>query len=274
MHFFNPPALMRLVEVVAAAATAAAAVETTAAVAERMGRTAIRCVDSPGFIVNRCNRPYALESLRILEEGLATHAADRRRDDRARRLPDGPVRAHGPDRDRRQPRGRPLVPPPAPARPVGAEPDLGADGRSREAGAEVGRGLLRPTRRELRRAGPVTGTNPNHPAPPDVVGALSVPPARAGYSADEILTRVVAALVNEACFALGEGVAESADDIDTAMKLGLNHPKGPFEWAPRARARRGPSDARRPRGRRRERSLRRRPPPPSAGPSAATSPRP
>ena len=39
-----------------------------------MGRTAIRCSDSPGFIVNRCNRPFALESLRLLDAGLADAA--------------------------------------------------------------------------------------------------------------------------------------------------------------------------------------------------------
>ena len=44
-----------------------------------------------------------------------------------------------------------------------------------------------------------------------------------------ILERVVSQLVNEASFALDEGVA-SARDIDTATRLGLNHPKGPFEW--------------------------------------------
>ncbi len=36
-------------------------------------------------------------------------------------------------------------------------------------------------------------------------------------------------LVNEASFAVAEGVAEP-DDVDTAMRLGLNHPRGPFEW--------------------------------------------
>ena len=36
-------------------------------------------------------------------------------------------------------------------------------------------------------------------------------------------------LVNEACFALGEGVG-SAADIDAGMQLGLNHPRGPLAW--------------------------------------------
>jgi 3-hydroxybutyryl-CoA dehydrogenase len=45
-----------------------------------------------------------------------------------------------------------------------------------------------------------------------------------------IVNRVLLPLVNEACFALQEGTA-SADDIDTGVKLGLNHPMGPLELA-------------------------------------------
>ena len=44
-----------------------------------------------------------------------------------------------------------------------------------------------------------------------------------------VLGRIVAQLVNEACFALGEGVGSGAD-IDAGMTLGLNHPRGPFAW--------------------------------------------
>jgi 3-hydroxybutyryl-CoA dehydrogenase len=45
-----------------------------------------------------------------------------------------------------------------------------------------------------------------------------------------IVNRVLMPMLNEACFALGEGVA-SAADIDTACKLGLNHPMGPLTLA-------------------------------------------
>ena len=41
--------------------------------------------------------------------------------------------------------------------------------------------------------------------------------------------RMLAQLVNEACFALGEG-AGTAADIDAGMELGLNHPRGPLAW--------------------------------------------
>ena len=44
-----------------------------------------------------------------------------------------------------------------------------------------------------------------------------------------VLGRIVCQLVNEACFAIGEGVG-SADDVDTGMVLGLNHPRGPLAW--------------------------------------------
>ena len=45
-----------------------------------------------------------------------------------------------------------------------------------------------------------------------------------------VLGRIVCQLINEAAFALGEGVG-TADDIDTGMVLGLNHPRGPLAWA-------------------------------------------
>jgi 3-hydroxybutyryl-CoA dehydrogenase len=45
-----------------------------------------------------------------------------------------------------------------------------------------------------------------------------------------VLGRIVCQLINEAAFALGEGVGE-ARDIDLGMVLGLSHPRGPFEWA-------------------------------------------
>ena len=86
MHFFNPPALMKLVEIVAGERTGPEALAAATEVAERMGRTAIRCTDSPGFIVNRCNRPYTLESLRILEAGIAGPRRDRSHPARGRRL--------------------------------------------------------------------------------------------------------------------------------------------------------------------------------------------
>jgi 3-hydroxybutyryl-CoA dehydrogenase len=50
-----------------------------------------------------------------------------------------------------------------------------------------------------------------------------------GQAPGLVLGRILAQLVNEAHFAIGQGVA-SADDCDTAMRLGFNWPRGPFEW--------------------------------------------
>ena len=74
MHFFNPPPLMRLVEIVAGEHTAEATLDAATEVARAMDREPVRAADAPGFIVNRCNRPFALESLRMLGERVATHA--------------------------------------------------------------------------------------------------------------------------------------------------------------------------------------------------------
>jgi 3-hydroxybutyryl-CoA dehydrogenase len=72
LHFFNPVPKMRLVELVAGTASAPAALARARAVGEAMGKTVIEAADGPGFLVNRCNRPFSLEALRIVQERLAT----------------------------------------------------------------------------------------------------------------------------------------------------------------------------------------------------------
>jgi 3-hydroxybutyryl-CoA dehydrogenase len=201
---------MMLVEVVAGTNTGEAALETAMATARRMGRTAVRCADSPGFIVNRCNRPFTLESLRILEQGIASHEQIDRviREDGGYRM--GPFElmdligidvnlevARSFYRQRPEPRWQP--------HPI--QERMVAEGRL---GRKTGRGFYDYGDGERDR--------------PRGEGEIDDGVRR------EVLERVVAQLVNEACFAVEEGVAEPAD-IDSAMRLGLNHPRGPFEWA-------------------------------------------
>ncbi len=71
MHFFNPAPVMRLLEVVAGERSSEQALELAHATGEAMGKTVIRASDGPGFLVNRCNRPFGLEALRLLQERLA-----------------------------------------------------------------------------------------------------------------------------------------------------------------------------------------------------------
>ncbi len=68
MHFFNPAPLMPLVEIVRAQLSSDAAVDIAFGVAERMGKTAIRCHDTPGFVVNRVLIPLLNDCLRTLDE--------------------------------------------------------------------------------------------------------------------------------------------------------------------------------------------------------------
>ena len=78
MHFFNPAPVMALLEVVAGEQSSPGALAVAEATGEAMGKTVIRATDGPGFLVNRCNRPFGLEALRLLQERIAdVEAIDR-----------------------------------------------------------------------------------------------------------------------------------------------------------------------------------------------------
>jgi 3-hydroxybutyryl-CoA dehydrogenase len=72
LHFFNPPALMALVEVIQGDRTTDETIEKATALVRAIGKTPARAKDTPGFIVNRIARPFYNESLRILGDGGAT----------------------------------------------------------------------------------------------------------------------------------------------------------------------------------------------------------
>jgi 3-hydroxybutyryl-CoA dehydrogenase len=64
----------------------------------------------------------------------------------------------------------------------------------------------------------------------ELVTALGRHAAWVGDGPGLVLGRIACQLVNEAAFAVGEGVG-SPDDVDAGMVLGLNHPRGPLTWA-------------------------------------------
>ncbi len=73
MHFFNPPPLMRLVEVIRGYFTSDETIKAISDVAQKMGKTTVEVKkDSPGFIVNRVMMAHYLESIRLVEEGVAS----------------------------------------------------------------------------------------------------------------------------------------------------------------------------------------------------------
>lgn len=73
MHFFNPAHIMKLVEVIKGPATKDIVVEVVLKLAKDLGKSPVLVQDSPGFVVNRVARHFYVESLKILEEGVADH---------------------------------------------------------------------------------------------------------------------------------------------------------------------------------------------------------
>jgi 3-hydroxybutyryl-CoA dehydrogenase len=73
MHFFNPPPLMKLLEVIRADQTSERTLGVARAAGEAMGKQVILAADGPGFLVNRCARPFGAEALRLLKERVASH---------------------------------------------------------------------------------------------------------------------------------------------------------------------------------------------------------
>jgi 3-hydroxybutyryl-CoA dehydrogenase len=74
MHFFNPPPVMKLLEVIAGEDTGADAVALARATGAAMGKHVIDAADVAGFLVNRCNRPFQAEAYRMAQERLAPFA--------------------------------------------------------------------------------------------------------------------------------------------------------------------------------------------------------
>jgi len=194
---------------------------------EAFAETVIVAKDGPGFLVNRCNRPFGLEALRLLQERIA----DIETIDRTVRI-EGGFRM-GPfelmdlvgvdtgleisksfyEQSFYEPRWQPS---PIGARYVAA----GLHGR------KTGRGYYDYSREPYRPPDPDRDPSPHPPGTTAKTGAAAnVAPPRGG-----VLERIVCQVINECAFALGEGVG-SAQDIDTGMVLGLNYPRGPLAWA-------------------------------------------
>lgn len=72
MHFFNPPHVMKLIEIVRGERTSDRTIGEVREVAERMGKTPIIVRDSPGFATSRLGVAIGLEAIRMLEEGVAS----------------------------------------------------------------------------------------------------------------------------------------------------------------------------------------------------------
>ncbi|HTN69906.1 MAG TPA: 3-hydroxyacyl-CoA dehydrogenase NAD-binding domain-containing protein [Methylomirabilota bacterium] len=72
LHYFNPPPLMALVEIIQGDRTSNETIDKATVLMREMGKTPARAKDTPGFIVNRVARPFYNEALRILGDGDAS----------------------------------------------------------------------------------------------------------------------------------------------------------------------------------------------------------
>jgi 3-hydroxybutyryl-CoA dehydrogenase len=72
LHFFNPPQVMPLLEVVRADATSDEAYDLGFEVGEKLGKTTVAAGDNRGFIVNRLLVPYMLDAIRAHEQGVGS----------------------------------------------------------------------------------------------------------------------------------------------------------------------------------------------------------
>lgn len=206
LHFFNPATVMKLVEVVAVPATDPAVMKQLAALVERLGKTAVELRDSPGFLVNRCARPFYGEALKLLEQEVADAATI-----------DACLKSSG---------GFPLGPFEL-IDLVGVDINLHATRAVWNAFGQAPRFTPSSILENMVRKGKLgrkTGSG-FFTYPRETTGALAEIPGD-----PDIFVRVASMLANEAAFAFQEELA-SAEAINTAVKLGLNFKHGPRDLA-------------------------------------------
>ncbi len=208
IHFFNPPVVLPLVEIVPGLATDPAIVAEVQQLIEAWGKTTVVASDTPGFIVNRIARPFYGEALRIYEEGIADIATI-----------DWAMREAGGFR----------MGPFELMDFIGNDVNLAATKSVYEAMFNDSR--FRPTLTQQRLVdagflGRKSGRGYYDYSP----GATAPEPTRDPDLAQLIFRRILSMLINQAADALYMRIA-SAHDIDKAMTLGVNYPKGLLAWA-------------------------------------------
>lgn len=225
LHFFSPPNIMRLLEIVVADRTAPEVVATAFALAKRMGKIAVRSGVCDGFIGNRMMLAYRTAADHMVLDGASPYDIDR--------AITGFGFAMGPYQ-------------------VGdlAGLDIGYATRQRKAPTRDPRErvpVFADRLVEAGRLGRKTGRGyyiyddqtPKGRPDPEMAGMLDGIRAELGitprdFTDKDIQTRYMAAMVNEGAKILDEGIAARASDIDVVLLHGYGFPRwkgGPMHWA-------------------------------------------
>ncbi|HEX5577965.1 MAG TPA: 3-hydroxyacyl-CoA dehydrogenase family protein, partial [Gemmatimonadaceae bacterium] len=208
IHFFNPPTVLPLVEIVPGFATSADLAEGVRQLVDSWGKTTVVASDTPGFIVNRIARPFYGEALRIYEEGIADMATI-----------DWAMREIGGFR----------MGPFELMDFIGNDINLAATKSVYEATFHDSRFRPTLTQQRLVDAG-FLGKKSGRGYYDYSDGSAKPEPSRNIELGELIFRRILSMLINQAADALYLRIA-SAHDIDKAMTLGVNYPKGLLAWA-------------------------------------------
>lgn len=208
IHFFNPAALMKLVEIVPAVQTSETTKEKATDIIESWGKTTVLAKDTPGFIVNRVARPFYGEALRILEEGLADVATIDWAMTEIGGFKMGPFTLMDY---------------------IGNDVNYTVTETVFEAFYYDQRYRPSFSQKRMVEAG-FLGKKSGRGFYDYSEGAPNSEPTKDKEKGNEIFTRILYMLINEAADAAYLNIA-SAEDIDLAMTKGVNYPKGLLQWA-------------------------------------------
>jgi len=207
LHFFNPPVLMQLVEVIPSFNTSEKVLNDSVEIIRQWSKTPVIAKDTPGFIVNRIARPYYGEALRIYEEGIADFATI----DHAMKTIGGFKMG-----------------------PFELMDFIGNDVNFKVTETVFTQMFFDPrykpsiTQKRLYE-GKLYGRKSNR-GYYDYKNNIQPKPSLDNNLHSQIFDRIFAMLVNEAADALMMGIA-TAVDIETAMTKGVNYPQGLLTWA-------------------------------------------
>lgn len=202
LHFFNPVALMPLVEIVNGEQTAATVSSQAACFAHLLGKLPLPVKSSPGFLVNRILMPYLMEAMLLVEEGVSLTDIDRAATDFG--MPMGPITL---------------------ADTVGLDICLSvAKNLSEKLGGTVPKRLS--DKVDAGKLGKKSGAgfyqwNKGKIIKPD--GDATTPPT-------DITDRLILRLLNESIACLREGIVEDADLLDAGVIFGTGF--APFRGGP------------------------------------------